>query len=343
MLHDEKTFNTFESVRRNKLGKKIELIITWVDISETPGSFNRVLLSLVDITHLRKVEKELKKHQDELELLVQEKTEDLESANEELKSSNEELFEKNDIINNQNNELKVTLQHLQETQAQLLQSEKMASLGILTAGVAHEINNPLNYILGAYEGFKSIMEDSSDPKIVLLLNALKTGIERVSNIVNSLNQFSRSNSTSNEKCDVHEIIDNCLVMLENKLKYRIEIKNEFTPEPVIILGNVGELHQVFLNILSNAEQAIEDKGEISITTSIKQEKLNIEINDTGCGMTKENLNKVTDPFFTTKDPGKGTGLGLSITYNIIREHGGTLDFNSELNKGTTATVILPIK
>ncbi len=343
LIYNNEISNTFESVRRNKKGEKIELIITWIDISEKPDTFSRVLISLVDITHLRKIEKELKKHQNELELLVREKTDDLETANEELKSSNEELFEKNEIINNQNTELKVTLQHLQETQAQLLQSEKMASLGILTAGVAHEINNPLNYISGAYHGFKRMFVDSKDDNTTLLLNALETGIERVSNIVKSLSQFSRSNSATDEDCNIHEIIDNCLVMLQNTLKHRIEVRKEFAHKPVITLGNVGGLHQVFLNILSNAEQAMDSKGEILIKTSSNQNKINVEITDTGYGIAEEDIHKITDPFFTTKDPGKGTGLGLSITYNIIREHGGTLHFKSELNKGTTAIVLLPKK
>lgn len=342
LIYLEKTSNTFESVRKNKDGKQIELIVTWIDISETHGTFNRVLLSLIDITHLRKIERELKKHQNELELLVQEKTENLETANEELQSSNEELFEKNKIINDQNNELKITLEHLKETQAQLLQSEKMASLGVLTAGVAHEINNPLNYISGAYQGFIDIIGDSPDERIVLLLDALNTGIERVSSIVKSLNQFSRTNNASDEKCNIHEIIDNCLVMLQNKTKHRVEVRKEFTSNSAKVLGNVGGLHQVFLNVLSNAEQSIENNGEILVKTSLIENNIVIEIIDNGIGITEENLTKITDPFYTTKDPGEGTGLGLSITYNIIRSHGGTIEFNSELNKGTTVKITLPI-
>jgi len=292
---------------------------------------------------LRQVERELKRHQNELEALVKEKTEDLEAANEELLANNEEMYNKNEIINNQNNELKATLQHLKETQAQLLHSEKMASLGILTAGVAHEINNPLNYIMGAYEGLQAEQGDTKNERIQILLHALKTGLDRAANIVKSLNQFSRNNQNIYEKCDIHEIIDNSLIMLQNKLKDRIEIEKKYTKDPLVIQGNVGNMHQVFLNILSNAEQAIPEEGIIVIKTSRTEENIIIEISDSGQGIAKEHIKKITDPFFTTKDPGKGTGLGLSITYNIIKEHNGFLEFESEENKGTCARIILPYK
>lgn len=345
LIIQEKVTNTFESVRKNKKGDIIELIVTWVDISEQPGNFDRVILSLIDITHLRKVERELKKHQNELELLIREKTNDLQTANEELKSSNEELFEKNEIINNQNSELKTTLQHLQETQTQLLRSEKMASLGVLTAGVAHEINNPLNYILGGYTGLANFFKENDqfkDDTVSLLLDSIFTGVNRASEIVNGLSQFSRSNAASDEKCFINEIVENCLVMLENKIKHRIEIEKDLTNDLAIVLGNVGELHQVFLNILSNAEQAIGENGKVKIKTNVQKDKVNIEITDTGHGIAEENIKKITDPFFTTKDPGKGTGLGLSITYKIIREHSGTLKYRSKLNTGTTAIIQLPL-
>jgi signal transduction histidine kinase len=337
-----KVYNTYETRRKNKRGEEIELVITWVDISEERGSFNRVLISLVDITHLRQIERELKKHQEELELLVKEKTDDLESANEELQASNEELYTKNEIINKKNTELKAALQHIKETQAQLFQSEKMASLGVLTAGVAHEINNPLNYIMGAYEGLKVQYAESTDEQTSILLNALEVGLERASNIVKSLNQFSRDNQTLREKCNLHEIIDDSLVMLQYKLKNRIHVIRNYTNEPACFYGNVGNMHQVFLNILTNAEQAIEGEGEIVIQTTSNKQHLQIEISDTGHGIRAENLNRITDPFFTTKDPGQGTGLGLSISYNIISDHHGVLEFDSDPGKGTMVRIVLPI-
>lgn len=293
---------------------------------------------------LRKTEAELEKHRSHLQELVDEKTKILDMALKELNTINEELSQKNSIINNQNSELKNALQHLKDTQMQLLQSEKMASLGILTAGVAHEINNPLNYILGGYTGLQNYFNQNGieNERVTMLLDNIKTGIDRSAAIVSGLNQFSRSRENFDERCDIHAIIENCLVILNNQLKDRVEIIKDYTSEPFSLIGNVGKLHQVFINLLVNASQAIDEHGTITIKTEKSGKWLNIDVADTGSGISKENLPKITDPFFTTKDPGKGTGLGLSITFTIIREHNGRLEFKSELKKGTTVRIKLPI-
>lgn len=272
--------------------------------------------------------------------------EELQAANEELSAINEELFNKNEIINSKNKELKSTLQNLKETQAQLFQTEKMASLGILTSGVAHEINNPLNYIMGAYVGFENYFKENDlvhDKNIPFLLSSLLEGIEKAAAIVQSLNQFSRDSKSNNETCNLISIIDNCLVMLNNQLKHRIEVEKCYLCEDLIVTGNVGKLHQSFINILSNASQAISEKGIIGIKTFIHKGSAIIEISDNGSGISEENLVKITDPFFTTKEPGKGTGLGLSITYSIIQEHGGKLEYESTKGEGTLARIALPLK
>jgi signal transduction histidine kinase len=277
---------------------------------------------------------------------IKDKEEELNQLNEELHLVNQELNDKNEIINTQNNELKATLKHLKDTQHQLLQTEKMASLGILTAGVAHEINNPLNYILGGYVGLENYFNEiglQQDETIKTLLDGIKTGVNRAADIVLGLNQFSRDSKNNNEICDIHSIIDNCLLMLNYQLDHRINLKKEYAKDIPFISGNVGKLHQVFTNILSNAIQSIESKGKISITTQKKEENLLIKITDTGSGISDEDLPKITDPFFTTKDPGKGTGLGLSITYKIIQEHKGKIEFHSTINKGTRVHISLPIK
>ncbi|MBN2613651.1 MAG: GAF domain-containing protein [Bacteroidales bacterium] len=289
---------------------------------------------------------DLKNHKENLELLVQEKTKDLDAAIEELRAANEELFSKNESILQQNEELETAMQHLKDTQTQLVQAEKMASLGILTAGVAHEINNPLNFIMGAYVGLEDYfrMHGNNDEKTIpILLKALKTGVDNASRIIQGLNQFSRESKTYREDCDIHAILDNCLLMMNNQLKGRVKIRKEYHPAPLIIKGNVGKMHQVVLNILGNASQAIESKGEISVQTFAYDNQVIIDIKDTGCGIAKENLSKVTDPFFTTKPPGKGTGLGLSITYSIVKEHKGKLEFESVPGQGTSVKVILPNK
>jgi len=276
-----------------------------------------------DISEKKQVELELENHRNNLEKLVKERTLKLESAN---------------------NELNLTMQHLKETQSHLIQSEKMASLGVLTAGVAHEINNPLNFIKGGYLGLDNYFKEediAQDKDILTFLEGIKTGVDRATDIVKGLNQFSRDNENYVEECDIHSIIDNCFLILKYQLKDKIEIHKEFCDKRLLVPGNVGKLHQVFINIIINANQAIEQKGKISVSTFIVGEEIIIEISDNGRGISEEDISRITDPFFTTKDPGEGTGLGLSITYSIIQEHGGNITFNSTISEGTTVRVQLP--
>jgi signal transduction histidine kinase len=234
---------------------------------------------------------------------------------------------------------------LRNAQQKLIQSEKMASLGTLTAGVAHEINNPLNFIQGGVYGLESYLAETNqdnNKNVNLFINGIKTGIERVSGIVNGLNQFSRDTKYNMEVCDIHSIIENCLIILHNSMKDRISVLKEYTSLPYVLNGNTGKLHQVFLNILTNASQAINEHGKITVSTKIESANLNIKISDSGIGISPENIPKVIEPFFTTKEPGKGTGLGLSISYSIIKEHNGEMSFESEPGKGTTVNIKFPI-
>lgn len=305
-----------------------------------------------DNTNMKQIELELIQHRDFLESKIEEKTEELKKKNEELNKTNNELFSINEELNNKNieineqkSELEVTIIKLKETQEQLIQVEKMASLGILTAGVAHEINNPLNFIncgvLGLEDYFKLHFPDHVE-KVKPLFNGINTGVERAATIVRGLNQFSRNSKSPEEDCDIHLILENCIAMVTNQIKYKAEIERDFIQECIIIKGNVGKLHQVFINILTNAAQAIVKDGIIKIKTFSKNNKFIVEIEDNGCGIEKENLPKIADPFFTTKDPGEGTGLGLSITYTILQELGASINFQSEVNKGTIVTVTLPL-
>jgi signal transduction histidine kinase len=236
------------------------------------------------------------------------------------------------------------IDQLKEAQAQLIQSEKMASLGILTAGVAHELNNPLNYIVGGYTAIHNHLNEEElldKAEIEEYLDWIKTGSDRATKIVKSLNLFSRSNEDNTEVCDLHLIIDDCLLMLQNKYKDRIMITKEYTDRPAKVLGNNGKLHQAILNLLSNSMDAISEKGEIKIETKFQKDRLNIVIGDNGCGIPREDIKKVMDPFYTTKAPGVGTGLGLSITHSIIQEHEGSITITSEVDKGTQVAIWLP--
>jgi PAS domain S-box-containing protein len=298
-----------------------------------------------DITELKLIQIELEDHKNNLEDLVKEKTENLEDANEELTAINSELTELNTVIIEKNTELEETIEKLKQAQLQLVQSEKMASLGVLTAGVAHEINNPLNYIMGAYVGLNKFFEKEAPEnkeKADFLLDSIKIGLDKASNIVKSLGQFSRTNTNNNEDCDIHKIIDNCLTMLYNSYKHTATIYKDYQEYLPILQCNSGKIHQVFLNILTNAIQSIQAQGTVTIRTRKKADNIEIKISDTGCGIKKEDLNKIIEPFYTTKAPGVGTGLGLSITYSIISEHNGNIKFESEIDIGTTVFINLPI-
>jgi len=294
---------------------------------------------IIDITDKKKYELELELHKIHLEQMVRERTEELDTSLEELHSTNEELY-------SQKEELIETIEKLNETQNQLVQSEKMASLGILSAGIAHEINNPLNFINGGIMGIEDYLNENCAEKkedIDPLINAINIGVKRASEIVSSLSHYSRQDDLPSEDCDIHQIIDHCLVMLNNQIKNKIEVKKLYCNEYHSVLGNEGKLHQVFLNIISNSEQSIEGNGTISIITSVKDKHFEIKIKDSGKGISQDNIQKIFDPFFTTKSPGKGTGLGLSITYKIISEHNGTINYDSEIDIGTTVTISFPLK
>ena len=222
------------------------------------------------IEDLKNQNVELENYKENLEQLVSDRTIELETVNEELKASNNDLYEKSEIISQQNTELSETMQNLKEAQSQLVQSEKMASLGVLTAGVAHEINNPLNFIMGGFVGLDTYFEETGqkqNEQAQLLLNSIKVGVDRASDIVKGLNQLSRTTGNLNEEVEIHGIIDNCLIILNNQYKNRIEIKKQYPKDPLKTKGNSGKLHQVFLNVLSNAIQAIDNLGIISISLS----------------------------------------------------------------------------
>ncbi len=279
-----------------------------------------------------------KRSKKRLQVLVDEQNKELLYKNEELISNQEEL-------NAHYEKLKETHKNLKETQAQLIQSEKMASLGILVAGVAHEINNPLNFINGgtiALEKYFNRNFKEKKDEVTPLFEVIKKGVSRTATIVKSLNHFSRSNDLKKEICNIHMIIENCLTLLRNQLKDRVEVKKNYTSEKFEIKGNEGRLHQALLNIFVNAYQAIGEEGMITLESKIQDKNITISIRDTGCGIKPENLLVITDPFFTTKEVGKGTGLGLAITKKIIEEHDGVIEFQSKEDIGTTVILTFPI-
>ncbi|MCR9252748.1 MAG: ATP-binding protein [bacterium] len=257
-----------------------------------------------------------------------------------------ELQEKNQELTEGNEELQKALNDLQSAQKQLVQSEKMASLGIMAAGVGHEINNPLNFIHGGIKILSSKfseLEIKDEEETTKLFEVIDEGVERISKIVTSLSHYSRPSKSLEEDCEVCTIIQNCLLILQNKLKNRIELTGNYEDKFPSVRGNEGKLHQLFLNIISNSEQAIEKAGEIDINLKAHKSHLEVIIKDTGSGISEENLSKISDPFFTTKTPGKGTGLGMFIAHSIIEEHQGNLGIESKLGVGTTVSISLPFQ
>jgi signal transduction histidine kinase len=324
----------------------------------------------LDITKTKQAQQELTIYQQKLEHLVHERTTELMQSNEELNSANEELMVINEKLAYQKQELEQTLERLRKTQAQLIQSEKMASLGVLIAGIAHEINNPINFISCGIDGIKIYLEQineciddciskqkmnsqikeaqltkSSADEMRLTLNTLiegmEMGVSRTVSIVNGLRSFSRSDETNIQQFNLHPLIDNTLLILYNQYKNRIEIQKHYGDIPEIS-GFPGQISQVIMNLLINAIQSIPNQGTITISTQSIGKKVQLTVQDTGTGIPEKIRNKVFDPFFTTKEAGKGTGLGLSISYNIIKEHKGEIKLDSTSKQGTRFIVELPV-
>ncbi len=228
---------------------------------------------------------------------------------------------------------------LEET---LQQSEKLSSIGLLAAGVAHEVNTPLTGV-SSYTQMLLGMIPETDPKHALL-QKMQRQTDRASNIVGNLLNFSRTgNAIELAEIDINKLLDDTLQLLEPQLRRsNISIKKDYASAPPKVFGNGGKLQQVFTNLILNARDAMYEGGTITLCTSINEsDEITIDVSDTGEGIPAENLNKIFDPFFTTKGVGNGTGLGLAVTYGIVQEHSGTIQAFSEIGKGTSFKLVFP--
>jgi signal transduction histidine kinase len=271
--------------------------------------------------------------------------------------------ERTQALRETNTELVKANRDLKEAQLQLVHSEKMASLGMLVAGVAHEINTPLGSInsntdvtLNCFnklrENYDAVVFSGKDvekekAKKILdtlekLTNVSKEACLRISRIVKSLKNFARLDEVEEKTVNIHDGLDSTLELLKYLFEQRINILKDYGTIPEIRC-KPAQLNQVFNNILHNACQAIEGKGEIRIKTKIENGNIYVIIRDTGAGIPPEKINQIFDPGFTTKGVGVGTGLGLSIAYKIIEDHGGKIKVASEMGKGSTFTIMLPIR
>lgn len=270
--------------------------------------------------------------------------EELITTNEELMATNEELAYKNNLLDRKSIELEKALKELKETQVQLIQSEKMASVGIMISGIAHELNNPLNFITGGLYAIEEKKQDLTDDTKSLFDNELgfiQEGVNRSVKIINALNNFSKEDKIGYSLLDVHESLNNCIDIVSYSSDKKIDFQKEYFARTTQIKGNDSKIHMLFMNILTNSTQAICNEGVISVNTKSDENAIIITIKDNGHGISQNNIKSVFDPFFTTKEPGIGTGLGLSIAYNIVKEHKGTISIESECGKSTTVNLWLP--
>lgn len=298
-----------------------------------------------------------KQYQVLLKRTVNDRTKELRSINEQLGEKNEEILEQKEEIENQRDSLTETLRHLEKTQEQLVESEKMASVGTITAGLAHELNNPLNYISGLSNpikrDLKDILENVKDDKkveseeliieIYNLLDSMSDGAKKAATIVKNLLDISpRGPRGDNQLFNVNEII-NATTLLIRKTHPETEISVDLK-DPIEVYGNQVEINQVLINMIQNGMDAIpkEKLGKLEITGKKLLDSYRITISDNGRGMSGDLIQKIFDPFFTTKDPGQGTGLGLYISYSIIKKHGGKIEVDSAEEHGSTFIITLPL-
>ncbi len=254
-------------------------------------------------------------------------------------------LEKAQLYRDSQRQLEKLLQVLDElgrTQAQLVHSEKLASLGVLAGGVAHEINNPLMVILGRTE--LMLMDQGINSDMKRNLETICNETERIARIVQNLLTFSRkSRQEKIESVELNDVIERTLALSEHQLTVgNVKVLKELDSSLPEIEANSGQLQQVLMNLIINAHHAMPDGGELTVRTgAIPDERVFVEISDTGCGIGPEDINRIFDPFFTTKEEGKGTGLGLAVSRNIIENHGGDIGVRSAVGLGTTFRVILP--
>jgi two-component system NtrC family sensor kinase len=232
-----------------------------------------------------------------------------------------------------------TLKKLKRAQSQLIQSARLAALGKLSAGVAHEINNPLSIISG-YTQMLLMDKISESPEHKETLKIIKRQVDRASSITDQLLHFSKKIRPKFRKLDVKEVLKNTLALLKQQLvQDKTKIVQQLSSKPTFIHADSSQLQQVFLNLIANASHAMPNGGTLTIKSMKKDADFEISFTDTGCGIPRENLSKLFEPFFTTKE--SGTGLGLSIAYGIVKAHKGDIKVKSEEGKGTTFTIILP--
>ena len=354
------------------------LQFTAAPLRDAAGQLVGAIQSLRDVTERRVAENALRKAHDSLEHMVRRRTAQLAELNEKLEDDIRQRQDAEAQLRRRNIELTELNEQLSKTQQQLIQSDKMASIGQLAAGVAHEINNPIGYIfsnfgtlqsyldslfsmLDAYQGAESAI---ADPEVAARLRAMreqvelgflrqdipslmaesKEGIVRVRHIVQDLKDFSRIDAQQEWVwADLRQGIDSTLNIVSNEVKYKADVVREYGDIPDIECLPL-QINQVVMNLVVNAAHAIGNtRGRITLRTGREGETVWFSVSDNGSGIAPENLGRIFDPFFTTKAVGKGTGLGLSLSYGIVQKHHGRIEVESALGQGSTFRITLPIR
>ena len=283
---------------------------------------------------------------------------ELAQTNNKLQDSGIELEANEGLMKLMLDDMRRIYEDLLRSQSQLMQSDKLATIGLLSAGIAHEINNPLSAVKLAFSlldsqmnVLKESMEKTSlaqDTGTQKLLKEIGEYVQQGSScadtmakIVTDIRTFSRSDKGLSNPEDIHKVIDSVISVVWSAVKNKVKIQKEYGALPAIRC-NAQQLGQVFLNLLVNASQAMDQNGVINIRTSSDGKNVSIKISDTGHGMSKEVMDRIFDAFFTTKGAEEGTGLGLSITKDIIKKHNGEISVDSVVGKGTTFTILLPV-
>jgi PAS domain S-box-containing protein len=333
------------------------------EVSSRPQYLGEQIIGRVfgiqDITHRTLAEKALRESRDLLEERVRTRTADLHAVN--------------DTLQQEKHSQAILIKRLEEAQNQLLQSERMASIGQLAAGVAHEINNPVAFVnsnLGSLQRYvldmlkllslygqsetslpQTTVQEISQLKkdtdfdflqgdIISLLDDSLDGLKRVTRIVQDLKNFSHVDESERQWANLETGLESTLRVVWNELKYKATVIKEFAGiAPIECFA--FQLNQVFMNLLVNASHAIDTQGTITLRTGQDDSNVWVQVQDTGRGIKPENLARIFEPFFTTKPVGQGTGLGLSVAYSIVKKHNGRIDVTSEVGKGSTFTVVLP--
>ncbi len=360
---------------RSKDGNFYWVATTIVPVLGTDGRHYQYISIRTEVTRIKQIEESLRHAHNELERLVEQRTGQLSRAMLDLERDVARRAKVEAELIESNTELIALNQQLSDAQNQLLQSEKMASIGQLAAGVAHEINNPIGYVysnLGTLQKYLQQMfgvlaayesaEGALAPEALEALRALKReadleflredvgslmaesreGITRVKKIVQDLKDFSHVGAQEEwQWADLHKGLDSTLNIVNNEIKYKAQVVKRYGELPEVRCLP-SQLNQVFMNLLVNAAHAIEQQGEIRLSSGVSGEEVWVEVADTGKGIAPEHLGRIFDPFFTTKAVGQGTGLGLSLSYGIVRKHHGRIEVESEPGKGATFRVWLPV-